>query len=111
MSKPFNRRRVPRRVPKRSTKVMVHKGVMGLGPNVGLSILDLSESGIRLMVKDLLDKGKEVEISLDSVHHRKPIKVQGTVIWCIPAADGRYIAAIQFHRGLAYGDILLLATT
>src|SRR5205807_5017007 len=52
-----NHRRTRRRRPKNHTKVTCHKGPFGLGPNVAVSMLDVSEAGIRLVVKVPLDRG------------------------------------------------------
>ena len=108
---PPNRRRTSRKKPKSSTKVFTCKGMMGLGANLALSILDLSETGIRLLMKEPLAKGQEVEITLEGIQHRRPLKLGGHVIWTVPAADGRHCIAVHFLRSLSYADVLLLSVT
>src|SRR5256885_2178544 len=49
-----NRRANPRRAPKGSTRVTCRRGSLGLGPNLALSLLDVSETGARLLVKEPL---------------------------------------------------------
>jgi hypothetical protein len=103
-----NRRRTRRRSPRGSTRVICFKNALGLGANLALALLDLSETGIRLQLKDPLPENQEVEINLDSLNHRRPLKVLGRVIWCLAAADGSHCAGIQFQRPLAYIDLQAL---
>lgn len=77
---------------------------MGLGANLALGILDLSESGIRLVIKQPLELQQEVEVNLESLNHRRPLKAVGRVVWCVAAADGTYCAGVEFQRTLGYID-------
>lgn len=106
-----NRRRARRRAPKRSTKIFCYKGPLGLGPNLALAILDLSETGVRAVLKEPLPQKQEVEINLDSLNHRRPLKVMGDVVWCVAAADGTWCVGIQFQRALGYYDYQSMVTT
>jgi hypothetical protein len=105
---PANRRRARRQQAKRSTKVYCTKGSMGLGSNPALGILDLSETGIRLTLKQQLGPNQELEVNLESMNHRRPLKVLGRVVWCVAAADGTYCAGVEFHRALGYIDFQAL---
>src|SRR5438445_3513930 len=84
-----NSRRSRRAAPKGSTKARAYKGPMGLGPNLAVAILDVSETGIRLVLKNDLPKGQEIECNLDNVSAR-PIKVIADVLWSLPMADGNF---------------------
>jgi len=99
-----NRRRARRQQAKHSTKVNCTKGSMGLGTNLALGILDMSETGIRLLLKQQLGPNQEIEVNLESLNHRRPLKVLGRVVWCVAAADGTYCAGVEFHRALGYID-------
>jgi hypothetical protein len=100
-----NRRLAPRRPPKRTTKATGHKGPMGLGPNVVLSVLDLSENGARLVVKVLLEKGQEVEVNLQGQSQPRPLKLPAVVVWATPLPDGTYSVGVTFQRRLSYTDL------
>jgi hypothetical protein len=103
-----NRRRSLRRRPKRISKVACFKGALGLGPNLALEMLDLSERGIRMRVKEPLMPPQQIELHLTGLTHRKPVKVLAAVVWCVPAADGSYCVGAQFEHGLPYADFQLL---
>jgi hypothetical protein len=105
-----NRRLTQRRPPKRSTKATGHKGPMGLGPNVVMSVVDLSESGARLVVKVPLEKGQEVEVHLQGQSQSRPIKLPAVVVWAVPQQDGTYSAGVSFQRRLSYADLQDLAS-
>lgn len=105
-----NRRRSHRKKPKESTKFVTFKGSSGLGHNLALSLLDLSETGIRMVVRDPFQTGQEVEVNLESICHRRPIKVPGKVVWCMQAVDGSHCVGIQFYRPLPYADIAQCST-
>jgi hypothetical protein len=104
-----NRRRCRRRQPKRTTRLACHAGAFGMGPDMGGGVLDLSEEGVRLRVKARLSPGQEIEVSLDSVNHRRPVKLIADVIWVVPADDGTYCVGARFQRPLRYADLEGLA--
>jgi hypothetical protein len=58
------RRLTPRRLTKPGVQVICREGSLGLGPNVALSVYDISETGIRLVVKSALATGQEIEVEL-----------------------------------------------
>ena len=76
-----NRRNERRCPPKRSVKVTCRKGALGLGPNLALSLLDVSETGVRLIVKEELKARQEVEITLLGIGQQRPLQVMGAVVW------------------------------
>jgi hypothetical protein len=104
-----NRRGAVRRRPKRASKVFCYKGTFGLGRNLALELLDISESGIRLRIKEGLPEGQVVEIQLLGLAQRVPVKMVGTVMWSVAAADGSHCIGARFDKSLRYGDLQLLA--
>jgi hypothetical protein len=101
-----NRRRSPRRLPKRTTRITCHKGSLGLGPNIALSMLNLSETGVCLLVKENLETGSEVEVRLINPIHRQPLRTLAEVIWCVETKDGAYCIGAHFRKPLLYRDLL-----
>ena len=98
-------RRLSRRTPpNHRIRVTCRTGPWGLGPNVGLSVFDLSEIGIRLVVKEELKEGMELEVEVMGMNLLRPIKLVAKVVWCLPADDGTYYVGAQFQRRLKYAD-------
>jgi hypothetical protein len=100
-----NQRRTRRRRPKGSTKFACHTGPFGLGPNVAVQVLDVSEAGVRLVVQAALRPGQEIQVSLEGVARSRPVKAVARVVWAVEAADGNYCVGAQFERTLSYADL------
>ena len=103
-----NRRAAARRSPKRTTQVICYANALGLGPNIAVALLDVSESGARLKVKVPIELNKEIEINLTGIGHRQPLKVIGQVVWCVPIEGGSHAIGVKFVRYLPYRDLLEL---
>src|SRR5262249_43671521 len=97
-----------RRSPKGGTKARCYKSTLGLGPDVALAVLDISETGARLLLRAPVKPGQEVEVDLEHIAYR-PVKVQAQVIWAIPTADGHYCVGTRFDRPISYADLRSLA--
>ena len=106
-----NRRRSRRGGVRSQARIECRKGALGLGPNLALAGLDISETGIRLIVKALLASGQDVEIVLSGIGARKPLKRLGRVIWSLALEDGRSCAGVSFDKPLPYADVQSFART
>jgi hypothetical protein len=106
---PPNRRLALRRKPKGGTRAACYPNALGLGRSIALAVLDLSEAGVRLVVREALPPGKEVEVGLEGPGQRRPVQRPGRVVWSVALADGSYCVGIQFDRALIYADLLQLA--
>jgi hypothetical protein len=104
-----NRRAAVRRSPKRSSKVLCVTGKFGFGPNVAVTLLDVSETGIRLVLSAPLAPGHEVEISLEAMGDQRPTKISGDVMWCVAMADGNHCLGIRFNKPLKWTLLTSLA--
>jgi hypothetical protein len=100
-----NRRLAPRRVPRGRPKVSCYTGPCGLGPNVASSLLDVSESGARLLAREELKPGREVEVGLLGVGHLRPVVRAANVVWCVAAAGGGFCVGVRFQKALPYADL------
>src|SRR5438132_27977 len=95
-----NRRRA-RRCPVRAhVHVECRKGCLGLGPNLAVVALDISETGARLVVQDTLMAWEEVEVLLSGSGVPRPLKRMGKVAWCLALADGRHAIGVSFDKPL-----------
>src|SRR5262245_28190133 len=104
-SSQMNRRGCRRRVPRASVKVECRRGYCGLGPNLLVKFLDLSEGGIRFVAKAALEPKEEVEVLVSSFGLRQPVKRMASVAWSLPLEDGQYCVGLQFQKRLSYQEI------
>src|SRR4051812_20057725 len=100
-----NRRISPRRATKQSVKAICRKGSLGLGPNIAVAVLDISETGTRLLLKEALLARQEVEVCLLPPGLVREFKLPGRVVWCVPAADGNFCTGIEFEKYLSYSAL------
>ncbi len=103
---PTVNRRASRRAPLRGTvRVECRKGSMGLGANLVHAPLDISETGVRLILKADLRQGQEVEVLITGGGFTKPVKKIGTIIWSLPTENNCYCAGVRFDGSLAFADL------
>ncbi len=100
-----NRRVEPRRRARGNVRIGCMKGKLGLGMNLAFALLDASETGVRLIVTTALEKGQEIEVNFVGPARGKPCKQLAEVMWCVPAADGRFCVGARFHHRLSYSDL------
>lgn len=82
---------------------------MGLGPDLALGLLDVSEDGLGVRLKVAVAAGDEAEIVLTAPGTRKAFKLLGEVRWCHDAADGTFHVGIRLRRRLPYAELSDLA--
>jgi hypothetical protein len=108
--KPSNRRAFLRRTAKRSSKASCRKGSLGLGPDVAIRVLDLSEGGLRLLVKAPLTVGQDVEIGLLAPGGIREVLRTAKVVWSVPTASGEHCVGVQFEKHLEYAMLIDLSS-
>ena len=84
------------------------KGTLGLGPNLTVRPLDLSENGIRVVLRAELPEGQEVEVLLHGSGFARPVKRVARVVWSVPVAGG-HCAGLRFDDCVGYADVQALA--
>ena len=109
-AKPSNRRQSQRRKPRGYVKVECRNGAYGLGPNVASAVLDVSDTGIRMIIKNALQLEGEVEITIAGFGMQKPIKRLAYVRWQVTLEDGQYCVGAEFQKRLVYRDWQNLAS-
>lgn len=97
-----------RRKPRGKIKAICQKGALDLGRNLALSVLDISETGIRLVLREPLREGQEVSITLEGIGGSRPVKRLGKVVWSVPSADGNHCVGINLEKRLDYRQFLEL---
>ncbi len=104
-SKPTNRRASARRRARRAITLHCRRGALGLGPDVSLGLLDVSERGVQLLFKEPLKPGDEVEIVLDGYGLQKPIRRMSQVRWVQALPDGRWCGGVRFDKIITYREL------
>jgi hypothetical protein len=102
-------RRLKRRAAKKGCTVSCRRGLLGVGPDLAIRLVDISEEGARIQIKSALKKGDEVEVSLTAPGLSRPVVRVADVAWCGPAKEGDgFWIGVQFRSLLRYADILHL---
>lgn len=102
-----DRRIVRRRPLKKGVTLTVRRGAMGLGPNLALSTVELSDDGIQVRVKVEFKKGDEIEIGLTAVGKSKPMLLMADVRWCRAVDENReeFLLGAKLRKRLLYADV------
>jgi hypothetical protein len=101
-------RRVSRRWQLRNdAKVECRKG-LGMGPNLVLSSLDISETGARVLLREGLSLGQEVEVLLVGTGLGRPVKRLANVIWSVATDSGCHCTGLHFQKVLRFAEMQLL---
>src|SRR5688572_24953610 len=97
-TKKLNRRRVPRRKPKGFVKVECRKGSFGIGSNLATALLDVSETGARLVINQELTIAQEVEVAFAGYGINYTIKRLANLRWLLKLADGKFCIGVEFQK-------------
>jgi len=76
-----------------------------LGADLAVEFLDVSEGGVKLVAKEQLQAGDEVEIILEGHGLRGPIRRLGEVRWVLPEDGSGYRAGVRFQKLISYRDV------
>ena len=98
-----NRRRLRRASARSHVKLQCRKGALGLGPNLASRVLDISDSGARLIVTQELKLSAEVEISIDGHGMKGMIRRLGIIRWQVKLETGQFCVGVEFHKCLDHG--------
>jgi hypothetical protein len=99
-------RRASRRLPsKHGVRATCRKGALDLGPNLARAVLDISETGLSLVVSATLDPGQEVSVTLDATTGGKPVKRLGNVVWSAAADEGAWRVGIRLDKPLRGSEL------
>jgi hypothetical protein len=108
-NKAANRRKSPRRKVRATVKLECRKGTYGFGSNITQTVLDLSDTGVRLVVNQELTLLGEMEVLITSYGMRESIKRIAIVRWQVKLENGSFCVGIEFEKRLQYRDWQLLA--
>src|SRR5262249_32596712 len=100
------RRRRPRRPARGGSWVACRKG--GAGPDVALSLIDVSGSGVRLLASIRLEAGEKVALALHARGEPSPVKRWAPVRWCVRTNDWSYCAGVELDQQLSGSEVEVL---
>jgi PilZ domain len=103
-----DRRRQRRRRPKATTNVQCYGNGLGLGRNIAHSLLDVSETGVRLLLVRMVAAGREVEVNLDG-QAGAAVRRVARVVWAVPAEGGLFCTGCEFLKPVPYSAVADLA--
>jgi hypothetical protein len=101
-SSPSNRRRARRSQPRRTVRIVCRKGTLGLGQDLVAAVIDLSQTGAGLILRETIPLGQEAQLEILGSAMGRPIKVIADVVWCCADSDGRFRAGLHFRKPLEY---------
>ncbi len=82
----------------------------GPGPNLAVYALDVSERGMRLVLRCALPTETAVEVTLSAPGLSEPIRQPGRVVWCDPLTAGVAWAGVDFDAPLPLVALQVLTT-
>jgi PilZ domain len=94
-----------RRQARSGAKVEFRRGTMGLGRDLAVALIDVSEDGLRLRLTVEVKPGEEAELLVSRPGGGKALKTAAEVRWCMPAGDGTFLAGVRFRKRLAYREL------
>ena len=97
-----DRRLSPRRPARPGSKVFCLQGGYGVGRNIALAVLDISETGVRLRLRELLQRGQEIRVGFLPPGFFREFRMSGVVVWCVPAHDGTHLAGVRLDEPLSF---------
>ena len=102
---PKEHRRMVRRLVKKTTLGTCQKGNSGLGPVLETRLHDISEDGIRVILKVPMAPGDEIEISITPIGTGRPLTVEAAIVWCSKEQGSGFCVAGKFLSPLSYEAI------
>jgi hypothetical protein len=103
------RRLTRRRAARGGARAEVRRGDLGLGPDVAVALVDVSEDGVGIRTKVEVQVDDGVTVGLGRPGGGKLLVAQGIVRWCRPEPDGRFRVGLALRRRLTHADLMDLA--
>jgi hypothetical protein len=79
------------------------------GTDLAVSLLDVSQSGIRLVVREPLEVADAIEVWLARREVGPPLRLPAEVVWCLATAEGAWCVGAKFHDYLPFRDLDAIA--
>jgi len=100
-----DKRLIRRKPAKSGVRVQCRRGQLGLGADVAVAVVDISDTGMCVVVKAALTKGEDAEVILAGVGRQKPLKLACEVRWCVPDGAAGFRAGLRFRKRIPYAEM------
>jgi hypothetical protein len=98
------------RPPRRHIGVVIRRGTTGLGPNLGVGLVDLTVDRFKVRLTNPVAVGDDLEVELSPPGSGKALKFRGQVVTCRPSADGKTsVAKVLLRHRLTFRELAELA--
>jgi hypothetical protein len=98
------------RAARRHLGVVVRRGTTGLGPNIAVGLLDLTEDRLKFRLTAPVPVGDDVEVELTPPGNGKTLKLRGAVLTCRPSRDGKSsVVKVRLRHRLTFREFADLA--
>lgn len=104
-SEPMNHRVCGRKPATRTVTLAVRNGESGLGADLGAGLVDITQDGLGIRLKELVPVGQVVTIDLLVSGIGKPLRILAEVRWCRPCVDGTFRAGVCLRRRLSFPTV------
>ena len=84
----------------------VRAGTLGLGPDLAVGLVDVSEDGICVRVKAPLPVRSEAELLFEKPGSGRPLRLVADVRWCVTDPDGACRVGLQFRHRLLFKQFM-----
>ncbi|HKB02134.1 MAG TPA: PilZ domain-containing protein [Gemmataceae bacterium] len=102
------RRAEPRRPVRTGVRVEVRRGPLGVGPNLAVGSVDITEAGARVRLKLQVTVGDEFDVTFWPRVRLGPVGGPAVVRWCRPSRAGLFLAGVRFRSRLTAADVRLI---
>ena len=86
----------------------MRRGSLGMGPDLALGLVDVSEGGAQVRLACPLLPGEQVQVALWPPRGLRPVRLPATVRWC-RTIDGVVLAGVRLSERLSLRDVSKLA--
>jgi hypothetical protein len=106
---PANRRDAYRHQPRPGVLLSCRRLSSDGEADLFLSFLDVSEGGIRMVLKGRMDEGDQLELPVDCASWRQPKRLLAGVVWAVTAKGGASCVGARFLRRLHPSELRTIA--
>ena len=94
------------RQPRRHLGIVCRRGTTGLGPDLAVGIVDVTEDRLKVRLTAPVPVGDELEADLTPPGNGKVMRLRGVVAACRPSRDGKSsVAKVRLRHRLTFRQL------